>query len=84
MVRFWSLSRCGLSPVSGRGSLRVLCAAVRVCGLPRPFVRRTSNRRDGWWEAGLDFWGPVRGAATGALLFRCCLSVRVSPVRPRW
>lgn len=80
---FWSLTRCGLLPVSGRGSWRAFRCAVSVCGLPRPFVRRSFDRSSRWFEFGVSFFGPARGAATGELLFRCWFVSRRFLVRPR-
>lgn len=81
-MRFWSLRRSGLLPVSGRGSLRAFVAAVRVCGLPRPFVRRNGDRSSRWLECGFSFFGPDRGLS-GDLLFRCWFVSRPLLVRPR-
>lgn len=70
-MRFWSLTRCGLTPVKGRASFRSFRAAVAVCGLPRPFVRIERPRQHPFLSIGFDFYGPVRGCATGEPLFRC-------------
>ena len=82
MVRFWSLCRSGLFPVSGRPSLRVFCAALRVCGLPRLRVgvdREGFPSRRRFAFVGLEFFGPTRGVGEYAdvLLFRCSFEVRL-------
>lgn len=41
MVKFWSLTKCGLSPVEGPATCRQFRAALNSCGRPIPFLYRT-------------------------------------------
>lgn len=68
MLRFWSLGRSGLFPVSGRPTLRTFRAAVASCGLPRLAFDVGADRTHRFLEVGLQFYsGP---------LFRCHFTVR--------
>jgi hypothetical protein len=74
-MQFWSLTRTGITPVTGRPSLRAFRAAVHVCGAPTVSVRIAANRTSRWVELAVQFHK--------APLFRCHFTQRLSPTWAR-
>lgn len=68
MLRFWSLTRSGLTPVSGRPTLRAFRAAWASCGRPQLVFELTADRTHRFLEVGLQFHS--------GKLFRCLFSTR--------